>query len=154
MAIGAVGCNLEDQIVGGNGLYSIEDQVTRLRAARQAADENDVGGFINARTDIFLKAKPDSHTDEMVDDAIMRAAAYELAGADGFFAPGMVNEDQIARLCEAVSLPVNMIVLAHTPSQKKFAELGAARISYGPTPYRGMLKWLEGEAGNAYPTPA
>jgi len=150
MSIGAIGFNFEDQIVGGEGLYAIDEQVLRVRAARKAADENGVQGFVNARTDIFLKAKPDAHTDQMVDDAIERAKAYEQAGADGFFAPGMVNESQIAKLCEAVALPVNMIVLAHTPSQEKFTELGAARISYGPTPYRRMIDWLKSEASAAY----
>lgn len=150
MQIGAVGINFEDQIVGSTGLYSIADQCARLQAARSAADEGGVNGFINARTDIFLKAKPDEHTDAMVSDAIERAQAFEQAGADGFFAPGMVNEAQIETLCKAVSLPVNMILLPHTPSQERFAELGAARISYGPTPYRSMISWLKAEAAVAH----
>ena len=86
----------------------------------------------------------------MVTEAIERAKAFEQAGADGFFAPGMVNEAQIETLCKAVALPVNMIVLPHTPTQEKFAELGAARISYGPTPYKRMISWLKGEAEAAY----
>ena len=150
MQIGAVGFNFEDQVVGGSGLYSIKEQSKRLQAARAAADEGGVNGFLNARTDIFLKAKPDEHTDAMVTEAIERAKAFEQAGADGFFAPGMVNEGQIETLCKAVALPVNMIVLPHTPTQEKFAELGAARISYGPTPYRNMIAWLKGEAAAAY----
>ena len=150
MGIGVIGFNFEDQVVGGEGLYAVDKQVSRIKAVRAAADENDVGGFLNARTDIFLKAKPDAHTESMVDEAIERAKAYEQAGADGFFAPGMVDKQQIARLCEAVSLPVNLIVLAHTPSQEEFAELGAARVSYGPTPYRGMVEWLRGQAGKAH----
>jgi len=121
-----------------------------LTAVRAAANHEGVHGFLNARTDIFLKAKPDAHTDAMVDEAIERAKAYEQAGADGFFAPGMVNEAQISRLCESVSLPVNMIVLPHTPPQETFKALGAARISYGPTPYKRMIKWLQGEATAAH----
>lgn len=152
MDAGAIGFNFEDQIVGGEGLYSIEEQTGRITAARRAADENGVGGFLNARTDIFLKAKPDQHTESMVDEAIERAASYKQAGADGFFVPGMVNKKQIARLCETVSLPVNLIVLAHTPSQQEFAELGAGRVSYGPTPYRQMISWLKEQAGNAHMT--
>jgi 2-methylisocitrate lyase-like PEP mutase family enzyme len=148
--IGVVGFNFEDQIVGGQGLYSIEEQAVRIKAARQAADANGFGAFLNARTDIFLKARPDAHTDQMVDDAIERAKAYEQAGADGFFAPGMVDKKQIARLCEAVSLPVNMIVLDHTPGLQEFTELGASRVSYGPTPYRHMIKWLQGRASELY----
>ena len=75
-----------------------------------------------------LKPNLDAHTDKMVDEAIERAVAYEEAGADGFFAPGMVNKQQIAKLCDSVSLPVNLIVLPHTPSQQEFAGLaGQAR---------------------------
>ncbi len=150
MAAGIVGFNFEDQVVGSKALYSVDDQVERLKAARTAASENGVHGFINARTDIFLKAKPDDHTDEMVDEAIERAKAYEQAGADGFFAPGMVHEAQIEKLTKNVNLPVNMIVLPHTPSQQTFADLGAARVSYGPTPYKRMIAWLENEAADAY----
>lgn len=147
---GVIGFNFEDQIVGGEGLYPVDKQVARIKAARTAADINNTGGFLNARTDIFLKAKPDDHTDAMVDEAIDRAKAYEQVGADGFFAPGMVDKGQIARLCESVSLPVNMIVLPHTPTQQEFTELGASRISYGPTPYRMMIGWLKEQAGQAY----
>ena len=150
MSIGIIGFNFEDQVIGETSLYSIEQQVERLKAARTAADTNGVNGFLNARTDIFLKAKPDAHTDKMVDDAIERAKAYEQAGADGFFAPGMVDKGQIEKLISAVSLPVNLIVLPHTPSQEEFVELGAARISYGPTPYRRMLSWLKKEASMAH----
>ena len=150
MSAGVIGFNFEDQVVGDKILYSTDDQVKRLKAARVAADANGVNGFVNARTDIFLKAKPDEHTDKMVDDAIERAKAYEQAGADGFFAPGMVNEAQIERLINNVNLPVNMIVLPHTPDQNTFARLGAARVSYGPTPYKRMIKWLKGEAAQAH----
>ena len=51
---------------------------------------------------------------------------------------------------QAAALPVNMIVLPHTPTLAKFTELGAARISYGPTPYRSMISWLQGEAATVY----
>lgn len=150
MDLGVVGFNFEDQIVGGEGLYPVQEQVVRIAAARRAADENHIEGFLNARTDIFLKAKPNEHSDSMVDEAIERAKAYEQAGADGFFVPGMVDKKQITRVCESVSLPVNLIVLAHTPTQPEFTELGAARISYGPTPYRQMIAWLQEKAGKAH----
>ena len=150
MAAGVIGFNFEDQVVGDKTLYSIDDQLKRLKAARIAADAKGFSGFINARTDIFLKVKPDAHTDQMVDDAIERAKAYEQAGADCFFAPGMVNEVQIERLIKSVNLPVNMIVLPHTPNLPTYASLGAARVSYGPTPYKRMIEWLKGEAAQAH----
>lgn len=146
---GAVGFNFEDQIVGGEGLYGISEQVPRIAAAREAADKYGASAFLNARTDIFLKAKPDEHTQAMVDEAVERAKAYEQAGANGFFAPGLADEGQIARLCEEVALPVNIIALPHVPDTKTLAGLGVARISYGPVPFRRMTAWLEEQAKEA-----
>jgi len=150
MATGVAGFNFEDQVVGGEGLYSIEDQGARIAAIRQAVDKTGVAGFINARTDIFLKAKPEQHTAEMVDQAIVRASAYEKSGADGFFAPGLADESFIQRICQEVSLPVNIIALPHVPPLARLIELGAARISYGPVPYRQMLKFVEEGAAEVY----
>ena len=146
---GAVGFNFEDQIVGGSGLYDVPVQVSRIAAARAAADKSGWSAFINARTDLFLKAKPDTHDQAMLDDAIARAKAYEDAGANGFFAPGLADEGLIGRLCEATQLPVNIIALPHVPDTSTLANLGVARISYGPVPYRRMAKWLEDEARQA-----
>ncbi|HVL19990.1 MAG TPA: isocitrate lyase/phosphoenolpyruvate mutase family protein, partial [Amaricoccus sp.] len=71
-ATGAIGCNFEDQVVGGEGLHPIEVQAERLRAARAAAGPD---FFLNARTDIFLKAKAETHDDAKVDAALDRARA-------------------------------------------------------------------------------
>ncbi|MFD1157376.1 isocitrate lyase/PEP mutase family protein [Roseovarius aestuarii] len=143
---GAVGFNFEDQIVGGEGLYDIVTQSARIAAAREAVDALAPDVFINARTDIFLKAKPDTHTDAMLDEALTRAEAYAAAGASGFFAPGLADETLIGRLCAGCALPVNIIALPHVPGPARLAELGAARISYGPVPYKQMVSWLEGQA--------
>ncbi|OED39397.1 phosphonomutase [Chromatiales bacterium (ex Bugula neritina AB1)] len=146
---GIVGFNFEDQIVGTSELYSIEVQTARVAAARKAASSNGTHGFVNARTDIFLKARPDTHNDDMLSDAINRASAYEQAGADGFFAPGLADEKLIGRLCEEVNLPVNIIALPHVPPNSRLAELGVGRISYGPVPYRQMIKSLTQAATEA-----
>jgi len=149
MSKGIVGFNFEDQIVGTPELYAIDVQTQRVAAAREAASENGVHGFINARTDIFLKAKPETHNEAMLEDAIARAAAYEQAGADGFFAPGLADEKLIATLCAKVNLPVNIIALPHVPPNDVLAEAGVARISYGPVPYRQMMKSLKASASDA-----
>ncbi len=145
---GAVGFNFEDQIVGGDGLHAVDVQAARVAAVRKAADDFGVPAFVNARTDIFLKAKPDTHSDAMLDDAIARAGAYADAGADGFFAPGLKDEALIERLCRDVPVPVNIIALPGTPPNDTLAALGVARISYGPVPYRQMMAEL-GEAAKA-----
>jgi len=150
MEAGAVGFNFEDQIIGGTGLYDIADQVSRIAAARRAVDDFGKGVFVNARTDLFLKAKPDAHDQAMVENAVDRARAYAEAGADGFFAPGLADQTLIENLCEASPLPVNIIALPHVPDTKTLTSLGVARISYGPVPYRRMAKWLENEARQAF----
>jgi 2-methylisocitrate lyase-like PEP mutase family enzyme len=143
---GAIGINFEDQIVGGEGLYPIEAQVARIRAIREAADRADVPLFINARTDIFLKLKPADHSDQHLEAALERAAAYAEAGANGFFAPGLRDAPRIKTLCEQSPLPVNHMMLPDGPSPKQLAALGVARISYAGAPYRVAMEAFK-EAG-------
>ncbi len=136
---GAVGINFEDQIVGHEGLYSIEDQCGRIKAIRAVADHL----FINARTDLFLKADPAHHDEHLVQEALRRVEAYAAVGANGFFAPGLQNTKRIEKLCELSPLPVNIMVLSDTPSPKQLSGLGVARISYGPYPYFQAMEALK-----------
>lgn len=129
---GASGINIEDQVIGKNTLYSCEEQCTRLAAARGATP---VPIFINARTDVFFKSAPETHTEDHLQEALFRASAYKNAGADGLFTPGLANEKLIAALCERSPLPINIMMGANSPSPKRLAELGVSRISYGPIPY-------------------
>jgi 2-methylisocitrate lyase-like PEP mutase family enzyme len=150
IAAGAAGINFEDQIVGGEGLYSVEQQSSRIRAVREVADEAGLPFFINARTDIFLKILPAPDTEALVEEAAPRARAYAEAGASGFFAPGMRDPELIGKMCELSPLPVNIMVMGDTPSSKKMAELGVARISYGPGPYRMAMNYLASEAKKVF----
>lgn len=147
---GAVGINFEDQIVGGEGLYSIDEQASRIRAIREAADSFGVRLFINARTDVFLKTYPAKHDESQLADAIARATAYAAAGASGFFAPGLRDPEFIKKVCEESSIPVNIMVLPDTPAAETLAELGVARISHGPGPYRQMMQALKTAATEAF----
>jgi 2-methylisocitrate lyase-like PEP mutase family enzyme len=144
---GAVGINFEDQIIGGTGLYSIDDQCTRIRAIREVAGPE---FFINARTDIFLKAEAASHAAHHLEEALQRAASYAAAGASGFFAPGLRNPDMIKRLCDLSLLPVNILQFPDmSSSPKQLAEFGVARISHGPYPYRQLVAALKEAARKA-----
>jgi 2-methylisocitrate lyase-like PEP mutase family enzyme len=146
IAAGAVGINFEDQIVGGEGLYTIEAQCARIRAIREAAEQAAIPLFINARTDVFLKTHPARHDDAQLAEATERAKAYADAGASGLFAPGLRDVELIQKLCELSPIPVNIMILPDTPSPAELAGLGVARISYGPVPYRHMQEALK-EAG-------
>ena len=147
---GAVGFNFEDQIVGGEGLYSIEDQSARIAAIRESAERKSVPLFINARTDVFLKTYPAVHTDEQLEEVVARAKTYAEAGASGLFAPGLRDADLIKNLCEASPIPVNIMVLPDTPSNAEMAKLGVSRISYGPGPYRQMIQGLKDAGRDAF----
>jgi 2-methylisocitrate lyase-like PEP mutase family enzyme len=136
---GAIGINFEDRVIGGQGLYSIDQQCDRIRAIRWAADELGVPLFINARADVVLPLPTDQHTASHLDQLIERAKAYAEAGASGFFAPGLVNPDFIRKLCEASPLPINILVWQGVPSSKELASLGVARISYGGGTYRTAM---------------
>lgn len=142
LAIGVIGCNFEDQVVGGEGLHPIRDQAGRVEAMRRAAEHAGVPAFINARTDIFLKARPDAHDAAAVDHALERARAYADAGASGFFVPGLIDERLIARVCEGSPLPVNIMLFAGVPGPRRLGELGVARVSHGPGPYRQAMAAL------------
>lgn len=131
--LGIVGINFEDRAVKGSGLYDTERQATRISALRTAADEAGVALFINARTDLFLGQG--NEPGATVDEAINRSKAYADAGASGFFIPGLQEEALIARICDAAALPVNVMVMDGVPDNERLAQIGVARISYGPIPY-------------------
>jgi 2-methylisocitrate lyase-like PEP mutase family enzyme len=144
-ATGAVGCNFEDQVVGGAGMHAVDLQAKRIAAVRNAVGED---FFINARTDFFLQAKPVEHDTALADAAIERVKAYAAAGASGFFIPGLTDLILVERIVKASALPVNAMTWPGAPSRQRWADAGIARISYGPGPFRQMQKWLE-EAARA-----
>jgi 2-methylisocitrate lyase-like PEP mutase family enzyme len=145
---GAVGCNLEDSFPANGKLRNIVDQADRIRYARKIAAAANLPFFINARTDVFFTRPPEQHNETMVVEALERAHAYAEAGADGLFAPGLINIDLIARLAERSPLPLNIMVADDIPSLSKLAEQRVARVSYGPRPYLMAMKALE-EAARA-----
>jgi 2-methylisocitrate lyase-like PEP mutase family enzyme len=145
-ATGAVGCNFEDQAIGGSGLHPTELQAARIRAIRAAVGP---GFFINARTDIFIQAKPETHDEAMVDAALERAHAYAEAGASGIFVPVLADLRLLARFCAASPLPVNFMAWPGAPSAAEVAAAGVARISHGPFPWKLAMKALKDAAAEA-----
>jgi 2-methylisocitrate lyase-like PEP mutase family enzyme len=134
---GAVGCNFEDQVIGGEGLHPLDLQVKRIAAIRQAVGRD---FYINARTDLFLKTQ--TYDDALVDRAIERGKAFADAGASGFFVPRLSDPKQIERVVRQVPLPLNVIAFPGAPDKKIWAEAGVARISHGPFPHRSLMAKL------------
>ena len=143
-ATGAVGCNFEDQVIGGEGVHPLKDQVRRIAAIRKAVGD---AFFINARTDLYLKTK--EHDAALVDAVIERGKAFADAGASGFFVPRLADARQVERVVRDVPLPLNLIAFPGAPSKKEWANAGAARISHGPFPHRALMATLEQMAKEA-----
>jgi 2-methylisocitrate lyase-like PEP mutase family enzyme len=142
---GAIGINFEDQSVGDDAIYPVEEQSARIAAARRAADATGIPLFINARTDLFIRADVARHADH-VGEAIARGKAYAAAGASGLFVPALRDGKLIERICFEVSLPVNVMFYPELPPLKRLGELGVARLSYGPRPFRQMMAALTAAA--------
>ena len=140
---GAVGCNFEDQVIGGEGVHPLDQQVRRIEAIRRAVGD---AFFINARTDLFLKTQ--TYDDALVDQVIERGKAFADAGASGFFVPRMADPRQIERVVREVPLPLNLIAFPGAPPKAEWAAAGVARISHGPFPHRALMAQLE-EAARA-----
>lgn len=140
---GAVGINFEDQVIGGKGLYSIAEQSVRIKALREVAKQMAIPVFINARTDVFFQADPAQHSDAHVAEVLQRVAAYAVAGADGIFVPALAELKLIEKLCKLSPLPVNIMLLADTPTPEQLAKIGVARVSHGPGPYCRVIDALK-----------
>ena len=135
---GAIGCNFEDQVIGGEGLHPVELQVRRIQAIRRAVGDR---FFINARTDLFLKTQ--TWDDALVKQGIERGKAYADAGASGFFVPRISEAAHIERVVREVPLPLNAIAFPGAPPKSEWANVGVARISHGPFPHRALMQQLE-----------
>lgn len=141
---GAVGCNFEDQVIGGEGVHPLDQQCHRIEAIRRAVGEE---FFVNARTDLYLKVQ--DHGDALVDEVIERGKAFADAGASGFFVPRMADPRQIERVVREVPLPLNVIAFPGAPPKTEWAAAGVARISHGPFPHRALMARLEEMAREA-----
>ena len=125
---GAVGGSIEDY--DGDALYPTDQAAERIAAAVEAARALDFTFTLTARAENHIRGNPD------LDDTIARLQAYERAGADVLYAPGLRNADEISAVCQAVGKPVN--VLAHRGlTLAEITGAGAQRVSVG-----GALTWV------------
>ncbi len=136
-ALGAVGANIED--ARPDGLYGLEEAADRIAAARVAAPK---GTFVlNARTDTYFAG--DAAAD-VFDETVERAVGYLDAGADCVFVPGVVEEDTIRRLVDAIPGPLNIVAgLASTTDAPTLFSLGVRRVSVGGSLARASLGMVE-----------
>ena len=132
-AAGAVGGSVED-FDAEAGIYELAHATERVAAAAEAAAGLGFPFTFTARAENHIRGNPD------LDDTIARLRAYEEAGADVLYAPGLRDGAEIRAVCEAVGRPVN--VLAHPGlTLQEAVAAGAQRISVG-----GSLAWAAVES--------
>ena len=120
---GAVGINIED------GSKDPALLCAKIAAARAAADKAGVALFVNARIDVWLRGL--APAGERVAETLARAARYRAAGANGLFAPGITDTDEIAALVAGTDLPVNVLAWTGLPDADRLQALGVRRLSAG-----------------------
>ncbi|MEV7140919.1 isocitrate lyase/PEP mutase family protein [Streptomyces tauricus] len=135
-AVGAVGINLEDGRPDGT-LAPVELHAAKISAVKDAVP----GLFVNARTDTHWlgDGSGDGHSGRHGRETIRRLDAYQLAGADGVFVPGLGEPARIAALVKALDVPLNILYSPTGPTVPELAELGVRRISLGSLLYRRAL---------------
>ena len=127
IGVGAVGMNLEDQMA------PLPDAVAAVEAVVSAAEAEGVPDFVlNARTDAFLRSG-DRARQDVLDDALERGRAFLDAGAPVVFVVGGLTEDEISTLVEAFGAGrLSLIAGPRGVQPARMAELGVARVSFGP----------------------
>jgi 2-methylisocitrate lyase-like PEP mutase family enzyme len=124
-AAGLAGCSIEDH--SGNPdspIYEFSLAVERVAAAADAARSLKRDFVFTARAENFLWNRPD------LDDTILRLQAFEKAGADVLYAPGITDVETVATICKSVSKPVNVLAVPGF-TVAELANAGAKRISLG-----------------------
>lgn len=124
---GAVGASIED-FTGSEDdpIYDFDLAVERVHAAAEAAHALDFPLTLTARAENFLHGKND------LDGTIRRLQAFEEAGADVLYAPGLTSLDQVRDVVSAVTKPVNVLgPMVQNVTVAELGEAGARRISIG-----------------------
>jgi len=134
--VGLVGCTIEDAT--GNPdhpLYDVHLAVERIVAAAEAAHALPFPFMLTARAHNFLYPRPN------LDETISRLQAFERAGADVLFAPGLPDINAVRAVCAAVSRPVNFMVgiKGKSFSVTELAEAGVRRVSLATSLYRAAM---------------
>jgi 2-methylisocitrate lyase-like PEP mutase family enzyme len=128
LATGVAGLSIEDSTGdAAKPLYTLDEAVERLRAARRAVDAAGGDALLVGRAECFLVGRPD------LDETIARLKAYANAGADCLYAPGIRTREQIVAVVEAVApKPVNLLIGAASDwTMASVAALGVRRVSVG-----------------------
>ncbi len=123
---GLAGCSVEDATGRpGDPIYDLGLAGERVTAAAEAAHGTGAGLVLTARAENFLHGRPD------LADTIARLQAYQAAGADVLYAPGLTRPEDIRTVVSSVDRPVNVLTMAGTPGVAELGAAGVRRVSVG-----------------------
>jgi 2-methylisocitrate lyase-like PEP mutase family enzyme len=128
LAIGAglAGCSVEDYSGREEApIYDAGLAAERVAAAAAAAHDGPVHLVLTARSENYLHGRPD------LSDTIARLQAYQEAGADVLYAPGLSSLQDIGQVVASVDRPVNVLARPGAPSVPELASVGVSRVSVG-----------------------
>src|SRR5499427_10073221 len=128
LAVGAglAGCSVEDYANRDDDpIYDRALAAERVAAAAEAAHSGPVRLVLTARAENYVRGRP------YLADTIARLQAYQEAGADVLFAPGVTKAEEIRELVASVDRPVNVLALPGTPPVAELAAIGVKRVSVG-----------------------
>lgn len=139
---GAVGINIED----GTGdpddpILDIPIQAENIAAIREFSDSSNASLFINARTDMYWANVGDPEA--RLGETLKRAKAFEEAGADCIFIPGLTDFEVIKELRKEIRVPINLLVHPELPSLGELSKIGIERVSCGSAPFRATITLLK-----------
>src|SRR5215469_11928980 len=120
---GAVGMNLED------GKEPPELLARKIGAIRKEVVSRGTDFFVNARTDVYLKALVPA--DRALAETLTRGKLYKQAGADGFFVPGVVDTATMREIADTIDLPLNVLTWKDLPAVGTLKQAGVRRLSAG-----------------------
>lgn len=135
---GAAGCSIEDYDPTTGTIVDFDQAVAAVRTAAAACGRH--GLVLTARAENLLYGVSD------LDDTIARLCAYRDAGAEVVYAPGLVAEDDIARVVDQTATAVNVLGRPGTPPVARLAELGVRRISTGGALFNAAYQALRDKA--------
>ncbi len=137
--VGLVGGSIEDAPRDARQpIYELEHAVRRVEAALRAARELPFPFTLTARSENFVRGRPD------LEDTIRRLRAFAAAGADVLFAPGLPDLEAVRAVCAAVGKPVNFMagIKGRSFTVAELASAGVRRVSLATSLYRAAITGL------------
>jgi 2-methylisocitrate lyase-like PEP mutase family enzyme len=122
---GLAGCSIEDYAPESETIYELGLARERVVAAAEMAHSGPIRLVLTARAENYIRGRED------LADTIARLQAYQEAGADVLYAPGLTSAQDIRNVVESVDRPVNVLARPGVPSAADLAALGVARVSVG-----------------------